>query len=64
MVGQNVMIEADSHKEFVEKVKEDAQKRGMGSLAFLKAVSHTVTFRDMEGNRTYYVWDKKEKENE
>lgn len=57
---ETVLINANSYKEFVEKVKKDVSNKGCGGLAFHKAIADTATFRDGEGNRTVYRWKKED----
>lgn len=55
---QDILIKAKTYKEFAEKVKEDAKKRNMLSLAFAKAVADVVMFTSKDGERFYYKWEK------
>jgi hypothetical protein len=48
-----VTIEAVSYAEFVKKVKEDVQKRDMGSLIFLKAVANSAIYKDKKNNNIF-----------
>ena len=60
---KDIVIYAESYSEFVKKVKEDVATRDMQSLVFQKAVSRVVVFKDKEGNRIDYLWEKGNEQN-
>jgi hypothetical protein len=53
-----VKIKASDYKDFVSRVKELAKENGKGALMFMKAVGKNAVFKDEEGNKFYYEWEK------
>lgn len=55
-----IKVSARNYREFTEKVKQKAkEKENFNSLIFLKSVTNTAIYTDKEGNRIYFVWDRK-----
>ena len=58
MIVREKDIKAKTYREFADRVLEDVKGLKMLSLVFSKSSGNVAVFRDQEGNRIDYIWEK------